>query len=135
MTAMKLILNLLAMTVIAFSFMTACSKSRSVPPGLVGDWKMIKAGGGFVGMLEYKGVPIILQLRPDGTYVRYHDGSPAEAGVYALSVNTTGVRPDSIFTFSYDTTSYKRGVSSSGGQLFLVEPTVEGIEELFQKFE
>lgn len=130
---MRLIRIPLAVIVIGFSVMAACSKGRSVGPGLIGDWRLIRAGGGIAGTEVYTGPPIILRLRSDSTYIRYYNGTPAEVGIYSLSVNTGGATPDSILIFKYDTTSYKREMSLWGGQLFLMEPVVEGIEELFAK--
>ena len=93
----------------------------------------MRSGGGFAGTEVYTGLPIIRRLRSDSTYVRYYNGSPAEAGIYSLSINTGGATPDSLLIFKHDTTSYKREMSLWGGQLFLMEPVVEGMEELFLK--
>jgi len=120
------------------ALLTACSRSNnSVPPGLIGNWKLTRAGGcGIVGPLPYTGLPRILTLQADNKYSRSYLGSLTESGRYSLSRRYARSQLDTLVTFANNDTSYQRFLKTSGTELVLweVPPTCESaMEEMFKK--
>ena len=100
----------------------ACSKSHSPKPGLMGQWRLIKVVNTLnmnPGTIGYDQETLVLQLKPDSTYMKTNAGALAESGTFSIVFNSRSVSDTTISFSPSNNDPYTRVAEISGLELHL----------------
>jgi hypothetical protein len=120
---MRTVLKLLALVAMGLSVTTACSKSHTPQPGLIGQWKLdYVASVNPAWTIDYAG-GVVLELRADSTYTQKFPWGSSKSGTYSTAVFGSG---SAAVSFIYLKAAGDSTISESQMQLNDLKLTLTG---------